>query len=135
MCVSSLLVFRCINCTALGYAPSKSSIHTVSRKNQSVWYQSHIAVVFGTLIQGHTAVTIGTEMVVFGGIVNGERVNEVKIDRLTTTGAAYRVSIAIGFRVDPVVLSSSGDETLQPTVQPPTHPISVSSFLSKLLSS
>ena len=28
--------------------------------------------------QGHTAVIIGTEMIVFGGIVNGERVNEVR---------------------------------------------------------
>lgn len=28
-------------------------------------------------MQGHTAVTVGTTMIVFGGIVNGERVAEV----------------------------------------------------------
>lgn len=34
------------------------------------------------MTQGHTAVTIGTDMIVFGGVVNGERVNEVSVDRL-----------------------------------------------------
>lgn len=29
------------------------------------------------LVQGHTAVTVGTDMIIFGGIVNGQRVDEV----------------------------------------------------------
>lgn len=29
------------------------------------------------LVQGHTAVTVGTDMVMFGGIVNGHRTAEV----------------------------------------------------------
>lgn len=36
-------------------------------------------------IQGHTAVVIGTEVMVFGGIVNGERGNEVNVDMVNST--------------------------------------------------
>lgn len=31
------------------------------------------------LTQGHTAVAVGTDMIIFGGVVNGERVNEVSV--------------------------------------------------------
>lgn len=34
--------------------------------------------------QGHTAVTVGTDMIVFGGIVNGQRVDEVINNLLLT---------------------------------------------------
>lgn len=31
------------------------------------------------LVQGHTAVTVGTDVIIFGGIVNGQRMDEVSV--------------------------------------------------------